>query len=304
MGFITVAQSLFATLANLIVISSTIATVNTTSAHNYSVGDTVSGILDAGSDGYYQVKGADITAVLSSTSFQLTFINSNFPIGNFNYNWVNLLPGTYTLNNNSYITRDEFYRDNYVAVDLLELHLKNSAGTSDPLYLCGGGYNISFDSPTAPTAGTNVYEAQGDFIGVSSLSEDFEVKVGKFSISLSGVGNSYVNRFTAYSPEGQRVVIYRAFLEYKVVNGIDGLVIVPNPITLFDGIVYNVGISETGSSCQVTVECATLFSDFDRSNGRKTNNGSNWLFQDGNTYDRSMEQAGFVGQSNFLWGRL
>ena len=292
MGFVTALAGLGIFIGNITVVSSTTVTVNTTSAHNYVVGDTVSGILDAGSDGYYQVQGASVTTVISSTSFQLAVVLSNLPIG------------TYTLNNNSYITRDEFYRDNYVAVDLLELHLKNSAGTSDPLYLCGGGYNISFDSNTAPTAGTNVYEAQGDFIGVTTLTEDFEVKVGKFSISLSGVGNSYVNRFTAYSPEGQRVVIYRAFLEYKVVNGIDQLVIVPNPFTLFDGLVYNVSISETGSSCQVTVDCATLFSDFDRSNGRKTNNGSNWLFQDGNTYDKSMEQAGFVGQSNFLWGRL
>jgi len=291
MGFIT--QILASIVGSITVINfETLVTVNTTSAHNFSVGDTVSGVLDAGSDGYYQVKGASVTQVISSTSFQLAVFLSNLPVG------------TYTLNNNSYITRDEFYRDNYVAVDLLELHLKNSAGTSDPLYLCGGGFNINYDSPTAPNAGTNVYEAQGNFIGVSTLSEDFEIKVGKFSISLSGVGNSYVNRFTSYSPEGQRVVIYRAFLEYKVVNGIDGLVIVPNPIVLFDGIVYNVSISETGSTCQVTVECATLFSDFDRSNGRKTNNGSNWLFQDGNTYDKSMEQAGFVGQSNFLWGRL
>ena len=171
------------------------------------------------------------------------------------------------------------YLNSYVAVDLLELHLKNSAGTSDPLYLCGGGYNINFDSNTAPTAGTNVYQAQGDFIAVSTLTEDFEVKVGKFSISLSGVGNSYVNRFTAYSPEGQRVVIYRAFLEYTVVNNIEALTIIPEPIVLFDGLIYNINISETGSSCQVTVECATLFSDFDRSNGRKTNNGSNWLFR-------------------------
>ena len=292
MGLIT--QAIASIVGSITVINfETLVTVNTTSAHNFSVGDTVSGVLDAGSDGYYQVQGASVTQVISSTSFQLAVFLSSLPVG------------TYTLNNNSYITRDEFYRDNYVAVDLLELHLKNSAGTSDPLYLCGGGFNINYASPTAPNnPSTNTYEAQGNFIGVSSLSEDFEIKVGKFSINLSGVGNSYVNRFTAYSPEGQRVVIYRAFLEYKVVNGIDQLVIVPNPITLFDGLVYNVGISETGSTCQVTVECATLFSDFDRSNGRKTNNGSNWLFQDGITYDKSMEQAGFVGQSNFLWGRL
>jgi hypothetical protein len=196
------------------------------------------------------------------------------------------------------------YLDNYTAVDLLELHLKNSSGVSDPLYLCGGGYNISFNSNTAPTAGTNVYEAQGNFIGMSTMTEDFEVKVGKFSISLSGVNNDYVNRFTAYSPEGQRVVIYRAFLEYTVTNNIESLTIVPDPIILFDGIIYNISISETGSSCQINVDCSSLFSDFERVAGRRTNNGSNHLFQDGNTHDTSMEQAGFVGQSNFLWGRL
>lgn len=287
MGLIT--QALIATIANVLGAVST-TTVNTTSAHNYTVGDTVSGVIDLGTSGYYTITGATVTSVISSTSFTI-----NYSLG---------LIGTFTPSNNSYTTRDEFYRDNYIAVDLLELHLKNSAGVSDPLYLCGGGFNITFDSPTAPTAGTNVYTAQGEFISVSTLTEDFEIKVGKFSINLSGVGNNYVNRFTAYSPEGQRVVIYRAYLEYKVVNGIDTLTVVPNPITLFDGIIYNVSISDTGSSCQVTIDCSTLFSDFDRVAGRKTNNGSNWLFQDGNTYDNSMEQAGFVGQSNFLWGRL
>jgi hypothetical protein len=137
---------------------------------------------------------------------------------------------------------------------------------------------------------------------MSTLSEDFEIKVGRFSVYLSGVGNDYVNRFTAYSPEGQRVVIYRAFMEYTVTSGIEGLTIVPTPILLFDGIVYNIAITESGSSCQITVDCATLFSDFDRTAGRISNNGSNWLFQ-GVEYDTSMEQSGFVGQSNFLWGR-
>jgi hypothetical protein len=91
-------------------------------------------------------------------------------------------------------------------------------------------------------------------------------------------------------------------MEYTVTSGIEGLTIVPTPILLFDGIVYNIAITESGSSCQITVDCATLFSDFDRTAGRISNNGSNWLFQ-GVEYDTSMEQSGFVGQSNFLWGR-
>ena len=289
-------------------------TITTSTTVSYKVGDTITiGGLDQQTsntnfwtlfrNSILQVNGfsgyANTTAqisvtvgsVISPTQFVLFYDTSS-------------IPGTFTPSAQLYVSRDEFYRDNYIAIDLVEMHLKNSAGNSDPLYLCGGGFNINYDSPTAPNAGTNSYEAQGEFIGFSTVSEDFEVKVGKFSIYLSGVGNDYVNRFTSFSPEGNRVVIYRAFMEYTVAGGVEALGIVPDPLILFDGIIYNVSITETGSSCQVTIECATLFSDFERTAGRKSNNGSNWLFQDGNTYDKSMSQAGFVGQSNFLWGRV
>lgn len=196
--------------------------------------------------------------------------------------------------------RNEFYRQNFIAVDLVELHL------SPALYLCSGGINISYDSPSAPNAGTNVYEAQGNFIGFSGMSEDFDVRVGKITMTLSGVGNNYVNKFidTSSLPtnktdyEGRRVVIYKAFLDYNT------LAIVSNaPLIIFDGIIFNVSIQETANSCLINVECASLFSDFERTAGRKTNNSSNWLFQ-GVQYDTAMEQSGYVGQSEFRWGRL
>jgi hypothetical protein len=207
--------------------------------------------------------------------------------------------------------QDEYYRDHYIAVDLVEIHLKNSAGASSPLYLCNGGFNVSYDSSTAPTAGTNVYQAQGEFIGFSELSETFEVALGKFTVYLSGVGTDYLNRFTVYPSEGQRIVVYKAFMEYKVTNGIEGLSIVPDPMMIFDGIIYNVIATENGSSCQINLECSTLFADFDRTAGRKTSTDSNWLFQGytydaktGKGYDTCFDQAGFVGESNFLWGKV
>lgn len=199
--------------------------------------------------------------------------------------------------------QDEYYRDHYISVDLVEIHLKNSSGANDPLYLCSGGFDITYDSSTAPTAGVNTYKAQGEWMGFSDMSEDFEVRVGKFTVTLSGVGTSYVNNFTQYDPEGLRVVIMRAFLAYTVSNGVESLTVVPVPVVLYDGIIYNVAITEGKNSCQVNIECASLFSDFDRTSGRKSNNGSNWLYQ-ASTYDTSMEQAGFVGESNFLWGRV
>jgi hypothetical protein len=188
-------------------------------------------------------------------------------------------------------TKDEFYRDKFIAVDLVELYLPT--GT---LYLNSGGFEIVY-------AG-NTYTAQGDFMGFSTVSEEFDVKVGKFSIYLSGVGTSAdaslnVRRFLDQDFEGRRVVIRKAFLDFDPMT----LDIIDTPIIIFDGQIFNVSIVESRNSASITVDCSTLFADFERTAGRKTNSGSNWLFQ-GNTSDTAFEKAGFVGQTEFLWGRL
>jgi hypothetical protein len=196
---------------------------------------------------------------------------------------------------------DEYYRDHTIMVDCVELHFKDASGASQPLYLSSGGADLVFDSPTAPTAGPNTYEAQGNFIGFTSLNEDFDVKVGKFSIFLSAINNDYVNKMINYEIEGKRVVIYKAFLGFGESGG-DPLQLVADPILMFDGIIYNFAVSESSKSCQITIDCSSLFADFERSNGRRTNNWSNWLFQ-GSEADACFEKSGYVGQTEFLWGR-
>jgi hypothetical protein len=199
----------------------------------------------------------------------------------------------YTSNN-----RDEYYRDHAIAIDCVELHLKDTSGANQCLYLCSGGLDIQFNSLTAPDAGTNTYTAQGDFIGFSSLSEDFDVKVGKFSIYLSAIGNQYVNKMVNWEIEGKRVVIYKAFLNFQS----NILTLAADPILMFDGVIYNFAVNETDKSCQINIDCSSLFADFERTNGRKTNNWSNWLFQGAKT-DTCFEKSGFVGQTEFKWGR-
>lgn len=198
--------------------------------------------------------------------------------------------------------RDEYYRDHTIAIDCVELHLKNSAGTSIPLYLCSGGADLSFDSATAPTAGSNTYAAQGDFIGFSSLSEEFDVKVGKFSIYLSGVNTTYASYLMNNEIEGKRVCIYKAFLNFGS-GGTGALQLAADPILMFDGIIYNFAIVESEKSCQITIDCSSLFADFERKSGRKSNNWSNWFYQ-GVKSDMCFDKAGWVGQTEFKWGRL
>ena len=198
--------------------------------------------------------------------------------------------------------KDEYYRDHTITVDCVELHLKDASGAPQTLYLCNGGFDVSFDSATAPQAGANTYVAQGNFIGFSGMSEDMDVKVGKFTVSLSGIGNDYISKFTTYEVEGRRICIYKCFLSFGP-NGTDPLALVAAPILMYDGTIYNFSIHETSKSCEIAVDCSSLFADFERTNGRKTNNWSNWLLQ-GVQYDKAFDKAGWVGQTEFKWGRL
>lgn len=184
-------------------------------------------------------------------------------------------------------TRDEFYRDHTFAVDLVELYLP--AGSGGTMRLNTGGVDLVYSS--------NTYTAQGDFIGFSKISEDFDVKVGKFTIYLSGLGTGMIAKFIDQDVEGSRVKISKAFLNLNTLDIID------TPVLLFDGSIYNVAITETARSCQINIDCSTLFADFERTAGRMSNNWSNWLYQ-GVQYDTSMEKSGYVGNTEFLWGRL
>jgi hypothetical protein len=307
-GIVSTISAVAGSISNIapIIVGSTTTSANVTISDttDVKVGDTIN-IIDALFTSNGAVSGTitndfrgqnlsgTVSSIINSTKLLVTFSTVIGTITGF------YVSGTASL----YTTRDEFYRDNYIAVDLVEIHLKNSSGVNSPIYLCNGGFDITYDSTTAPNTGNNVYQAQGEFMGFSEMAENFDVALGKFTIYLSGLGTDYLNKFTANNPEGKRVVIYKAFLEYAVVNDIEGLYVVPDPLMMFDGVVYNVTATESRSTCQINVECSTLFADFDRTSGRRTNTGSNWLFQ-GTQYDTSMEQAGFVGESNFLWGKV
>lgn len=194
--------------------------------------------------------------------------------------------------------RTQVFNDRFVAIDLIEIHIKNIGQTAiDPLYLTNGSFDISYQSLTAHNGAANTYKAQGEFMGFSNVPEEFDVKVGKFSIYLSAINTNYISLFKNTEVEGKRVVIHKAFLDYNT------LAVLDRPVMIFDGIIQNIAITESARTASLTVDCATLFSDFERTAGRKTNNGSNWLYQ-GSTYDMSMDKTGISGNSEIKWGRV
>jgi hypothetical protein len=180
--------------------------------------------------------------------------------------------------------KNQFNRFNFLAVDCVYMDLPSGA-----LRLCTGGINITF-------ANGDVYTAQGDFLGFGGISEDFDIKVGRFNINLSGVTTGYVNKFINQDFEGRRVIVYKVFLNTET------LAIVDQPIIVFDGSIYNAGIVESAVTCTINVQCSTLWADFERTQGRLTNNGSNWLYQ-GNELDKCFSKTGVVANTEYKWGR-
>jgi hypothetical protein len=215
-----------------------------------------------------------VVSIISSTEFTIDYDSS-------------ALTGTYVANSGT--MKDQIYRENIFSVDLIEIHY------TTPKYLCSGPYDIAIDTATAPNAGVNTYVAQGEFIGFDGVAEDFDVKVGKLSVTIAGV-NSDLPIYSDPIISSKRVVLYRCFLD--LTSG----AVIGSPWMLFDGQINNVSIVETARTCTVTIDCASLFADFDRTTGRKTNNDSNWHFQ-GFQYDTSFEKSGLLRNTDVKWGR-
>jgi hypothetical protein len=195
--------------------------------------------------------------------------------------------------------KDEFYRQNFFSQELVYIGLRDSSGnqtitSTSALRFASGGINVTI---TESDNVSRTYTAQGDFIGFSTVTEDFDVKLGKFSISLSGVTSGMVNNFLNKDFEGSPVEISRAFLDYQTLQPL-------GTMKVFNGYIYNVTIQEDAVTCTIEISCSTLWADFDRSAGRMTDNNSNWRYQNGNTSDKAFNKTGIIGSVSFNWGKL
>lgn len=194
--------------------------------------------------------------------------------------------------------RSEIYRQNFFCQELVYIGLRDSSGnqtltSTSALRFASGGINVSI---TEADSVQRTYTAQGDFIGFNTVSEDLDVKLGKFSIVLSGATVAQVNNFLNKDFEGTPVEITRVFLDYTTLQPLGN-------IKIFDGYIYNVTVQESAVTCTIEISCATLWADFDRINGRMTDNHTNWHFQGGVASDMAFNKTATIGTQTFNWGK-
>ena len=179
--------------------------------------------------------------------------------------------------------------------------VKNALATNDirPIHLI----TIGFDTPvnftdcsfplTSSVSGSSVTYSASDFIlGISDFSEQTGVSKSSINLSLSGADQTFISTVLNESIINDEVTIYRGLLDAS--NNI-----IADPFLLYKGNIENFEIQEQTKSSILSLSIVSHWADFEKKNGRKTNNTSQQRFF---STDVGMDFASQTVQ-DIKWGR-
>ena len=158
--------------------------------------------------------------------------------------------------------------------------LKNELATNDirPFHLITLGFgtpiNITDNSfpLTSSMSGGSVTYATSDFIlGFSNFSEQADVTKSSLTISLSGADQTFISVVLNENIVNDAVTIFRGLLA-------DDNSIIADPFLLYSGNIETFSVSESEKDSVVNLGVVSHWADFDKKNGRKTNNTSQQRF--------------------------
>ena len=158
--------------------------------------------------------------------------------------------------------------------------IKNELATNDirPVHLISIGFGTPVNitdcsfSLTSSVSGSSVTYLASDFImDISDFSEQTELSKSSLSLSLSGADQTFISVVLSENITNDSVDIYRGFLDSS--NSL-----ISNPFLFYKGQIDEFTIGETDTASTVTLNIVSHWADFEKKNGRKTNNTSQQRF--------------------------
>lgn len=136
------------------------------------------------------------------------------------------------------------------------------------------------------------YLASSLLLEIASITESQALQVNDMSLTLSGANQTFISSFLN-DPHfiNDRVRIYKA-----VINEND---VVMGAFLQFDGRISEYAIDEDDSESKVNLTVASHWADFEKENGRKTNNNIQQLYYPG---DVGFQYASVIVK-DLRWGR-
>ena len=157
--------------------------------------------------------------------------------------------------------------------------VKNELATNDirPVHLI-----IEFGTPvnitdcsfplTSSVSGSSVTYSSSDFVlAISNHTEETDITKSSVSISLSGADQTFISVVLNENVVNDSVDIFRGFLD-------DSNSLIADPFLLYRGKIDSFDISEGDKESVVGLQIVSNWADFEKKNGRKTNNTSQQRF--------------------------
>jgi hypothetical protein len=129
-------------------------------------------------------------------------------------------------------------------------------------------------------------------MGVSNHSEETDITKSTISLTLSGADQTFISTVLNENVVNDSVTIYRGLLA-------DDNSLIADPFLLYQGNIENFEIQEDEKDSIVDLAIVSHWADFDKKNGRKTNNTSQQRFF---STDVGMDFASQTVQ-DIKWGR-
>jgi len=158
--------------------------------------------------------------------------------------------------------------------------IKNELATNDirPVHLITIGFgtpvnitDCSFDL-TSSVSGSSVTYSASDFImGVSNHTEETDITKSSVNINLSGADQTFISVVLNENVINDSVTIFRGLLA-------DDNTLIADPFLLYKGNIESFEIQEGEKDSTVGLSIVSHWADFEKKNGRKTNNTSQQRF--------------------------
>tara|TARA_A100001035_G_C27627671_1_gene428496 strand:- start:92 stop:658 length:567 start_codon:yes stop_codon:yes gene_type:complete len=179
--------------------------------------------------------------------------------------------------------------------------VKNELATNDikPVHLITIGFSTPVNitdcsfSLTSSVSGASVTYNASDFIlGISNHTEETDITKSTVNLNLSGADQTFISTVLNENVVNDDVTIYRGFLD-------SSNALIADPMMLYKGKIESFSIQETDTNSEISLSIVSHWADFEKKNGRKTNNTSQQRFFSG---DVGMDFASQTVQ-DIKWGR-
>ena len=158
--------------------------------------------------------------------------------------------------------------------------VKNQLATNDirPVHLITIGFatpvnitDCSFSLTSSVSGSSVTYDASDFILGISSINEQTDITKSTLTLSLSGAEQTFISIVLNENVINDNVDIYRGFLDTN--NSL-----ITDPFLIYKGKIERYTINESDNQSVINLSIVSHWADFEKKNGRKTNNTSQQRF--------------------------